>query len=59
MVGISLSRRDQLKCDVVWGVLENVIQSNARFGVNGRLEVRLDHVRIPAGNSGVRRKGAH
>ena len=50
VVGISLSRRDQLKPDVVWGVLGNVIQSNARFRLVDRLEVHLDHVRIPAGN---------
>jgi len=36
---ISLRRRDQLKLDVVWGVLGNVIQSKARFGLTGRLEV--------------------
>ena len=27
-----------------------MIQSNARFGLTDRLEVHLDHVRIPAGN---------
>ena len=50
VVGISLRRRDQLKPDVVWGVLGKVIQSNARFGLADRLEVHLDHVRLPAGN---------
>jgi hypothetical protein len=35
--------------DVVWELL-GVIQSNARFGLTDRLEVRLDHVRLPAGN---------
>jgi hypothetical protein len=50
VVGISLRRRDQLKPDVVWDVLGKVIQSNARFGLTDRLEVRLDHVRMPAGN---------
>ena len=48
--GISLRRRGQLKPDVVWGVLGKVIQSNARFGLADRLEVHLDHVRMPAGN---------
>ena len=47
---ISFRRRDQLKPDVVWGVLGKVVQSNARFGLSDRLEVHLDHVRKPAGN---------
>ena len=34
----------------MWGVLGKVVQSNARFGLNDRLEVRLDHVRMPVGN---------
>ena len=50
MVGISLRRRDQLKTDVVWGVLGKVIQSNDRFGLADRLEVHFDHMRMPAGN---------
>jgi len=50
VVGISLRRRDQLKADVVWSVLGKVIQSNARFALTDRLEVHLDHVRMPAGN---------
>jgi hypothetical protein len=33
VVGISFRRRDQLKPDVVWGVLGKVVQSNARFGL--------------------------
>ena len=49
-VGISLRRLDQLKPDVVWGVLGKVVQSNARFGLPHRLEVHLDHVRMTAGN---------
>jgi hypothetical protein len=56
-VGISLRRRDQLKTDVVWDVLGKVIQSNARFGLSDRLEVRLDHVRMPASNSRLKTKG--
>jgi hypothetical protein len=35
---------------VVWSVLGKVIQSNARFALTDRLEVHLDHVRMPAGN---------
>jgi len=42
---------------VVWVVLGKVIHSNLRFGVSDRLEVRLDHIRTPAGNGGVRTKG--
>jgi len=47
MVGIRLRRRDQFKADVVWSVLGKVIQSNARFAPTDRLEVHLDHVRMP------------
>ena len=43
-------RRDQLKREVVWGGLGKVVQSNARFGLCDRLEVHLDHVRMPVGN---------
>jgi len=57
VVGISLRRRDHLKPDVVWAVLGKAIQSNARFGLRDYLEVHLDHVRMPAGNGGVRTKG--
>jgi hypothetical protein len=59
LVGFSLRRRDQLKADVVWSVLGKVIQSNARFALTDRLEVHLDHVRMPAGNGKLaeKRKG--
>jgi hypothetical protein len=59
VVGISLRRCDQLKPDVVWAVFGKVIQSNAKFGLSDRLEVHLDHVRLPVGNgnSGVKTKG--
>jgi hypothetical protein len=49
-IGISLRRLDQLKPDVVWSVLGKVVQSNARFSLTDRLEVHLDHVRMPALN---------
>lgn len=49
-MGISLRLRDQHKPDVVWGVLGKVVQSNARIGLSDRLEVYLDHVRLPVGN---------
>ena len=39
-----------MKPDLIWAVLSKVIQSNARFGLTGRLEVHLDHVRIPLDN---------
>jgi len=56
VVGISLRRRDLLKPDVVWAVLGKVIQSDARFGQGDRLELHLDHVRMPVVNVGDRTK---
>ena len=56
-VGISLRRRDQLKPDMVWGVLGKVVQSNDRFRLADRLEVHLGHVRMPAGYGRVKTKG--
>ena len=50
VVGISFRRRDQLKPDLVWKLFSKVIQSNARFGLTDRLEVHLDHVRLPPAN---------
>ena len=50
MVGISFRRRYQLELDVVCNILSKVIQSNVRFGLTQRLEVQLDHVRMPNGN---------
>jgi hypothetical protein len=57
VVGISMWCRDQFKPDVVWDVLGRFIQSNARFGLTDRLEVYLDHVRMPAGNGREKTKG--
>jgi len=57
VVGISMRRWDQLKPNVVWRVPAKVNQSNARFGLTDRLEVDLEHVRIPAGNGRVKTKG--
>ena len=57
VVGISLRRREELKADVVWSVLGKVIQGNARFALTDRLEVHLDHVRMPAGNGRENTKG--
>jgi len=53
--GISWGRQDQLKHYVVWCVF--VIQSNARIVLSDRLEVHLEHVRMPNGNGGVKTKG--
>jgi len=50
VVGNSLRRWDQLKPDVVWGVLVKVIQSNARFDLTNRFVVHLENVRMPAGS---------
>ena len=50
VVGISLRYRDHFKPDMVCSVPGKVIQSNGRFSVTDRLEVHLDHVRLPAGN---------
>ena len=50
LVGFSFRHRDQLKPDVVWSVLGKVVKRNARFGLSDRLEVHLDHVRMPAGH---------
>jgi hypothetical protein len=57
LIGTSLRRRDQLKSDVVLSVIEIFIQSNARFGLTDRLEVQLDHERMPVGSDGVKTKG--
>ena len=45
-VGIIIRRRDQMTP----GVLGKDVQANARFGLSNRLEVHLDHARLPAGN---------
>ena len=50
-VGLSLRRRDQLRTDVVLDVLGKVVQSNSRFELVDRLEVHLDHISMPVGNS--------
>ena len=57
LVGISLRRRYQFKADVVWSVLGKVIQSNASFTLTDRLEVHLDHVRMPVGSGREMTKG--
>ena len=41
---------------MVRGVLGEVVQSNARFGLKDRIEVYLDHVRVPAGNGRMSEK---
>ena len=54
---ISLRCPEQLKPNVVWGVLRKIIQNNAWFGLSDRLEVHLGHVMLPAGNGRVKTKG--
>ena len=56
VVGIGFRRRDHLKTDLVWNILSKVIQSNARFGLTDRLEVRLNKVRMPAGTGRMAEK---
>jgi len=50
VAGISFRRSDKLKPDLVCEFFSKIIQSNARFGLTDRLEVHLDHVRMPDGN---------
>ena len=57
VVGISSRHCDQLKPDVVCSVLGKVVQTNARFRLSDRLEVHLDHVRMPAVNRREKTKG--
>jgi hypothetical protein len=56
VVGISSQCLDQFKPDLVWEIISKVIQSNARFGFNDRLEVHLDHVRMLASNGRMSEK---
>jgi len=49
VVGISLCVR--------FGAYSRVIHSNTTFGLSDRLEVRLHHVRMSAGNGTVKTKG--
>ena len=45
-----------MKPDLIWGVLSKVIQNNARVGLTDRLEVHLDHIRIPIVNGKLAEK---
>ena len=56
VVVISFPLRDQLKPELVWDIFSKVIESHATFGLTGRLEVQLGHVRMPAGNSKFAKK---
>ena len=40
-----------------WSLLRNFIEDNARFALTDRLEIHLDHVRMPVGNGRVKTKG--
>jgi hypothetical protein len=58
LVSGNLRRRDQIKPDVVSDVLVKVIQCNATVGLTDRLEVNLDHLRMPTSNGkGGKTKG--
>ena len=57
VIGISLRCRDQFKPGVVCEVLGKAIQRNARFALTDRLEVHLDHARMPARNDREKTKG--
>jgi hypothetical protein len=57
VLGISFRYRDQFKPDVVWDVLRKDIHRNAIFGLSDRLEVHVDHVRMPVGNGREKTKG--
>jgi hypothetical protein len=47
VMGISFCRCEQLKPDMVLGVLETFVQSNVSFGLNERIELHVDHARMP------------
>jgi len=47
VVGISFRRLEQIRPDEDWGLLGKFVYSNARMGLRYRLEVHLDHVRMP------------
>ena len=49
-MGISFQSLEQLKPDVVWGVLGNDVQNNERLRLSDRLEMHLEHFRMPSGN---------
>ena len=57
VVGNIFRSREQLKPNLVWEIISKIIQSNARFGLTDRLEVHLDHVRIPSSNGQEKTKG--
>ena len=50
VMGISFCRCEHLKPDMVLGVLETFVQSNVSFGLNERIELHVDHARMPGGN---------
>ena len=56
LVGISFRRWGQLEPYVVWDALGKVIQSNASFRLTDRLELHLNHVRMPIGKGQERTK---
>lgn len=58
VMGISFRRQHQVKPDLIWGMLGKVVQSNARFGLTDKLEVHLNHVRMPGVNGREKTKAS-
>jgi hypothetical protein len=56
-IGLSFRRRDQKSGDVLWSVLEKVLQSNSRFNALDTLTIEVHAVRMPAGFGRVKPKG--
>jgi len=58
-IGISFRRKDQLAGDVIWRVVENVSQTNARFDALDKFVVKVHSVRMPVGfgNRAIKSRG--
>jgi hypothetical protein len=56
-IGLSFRQRDQISGDVIWSVLERVIQSNARFNALDKLVIVVHSVKMPAGFGYLKTKG--
>jgi hypothetical protein len=58
-IGLSFRRRDQMSGDVIWNLLEKVLQSNSRFNAFDILTIEVHAVKIPIGfgGDGIKTKG--
>jgi len=56
VLSFSMRQREQFKRDVVSDMIGKVIQSKVRFGLTARLQVRWDHVGMPATNGKMAEK---